>query len=120
MDAPLSSGTLLDFTFRWWGQFRFDSREFCAYHRLVQYEWDESKRQVNIAKHGMDFECMRAFQWDTAAIEPSPRDGEIRYMALGYIGFRLRAVIYTERGAVIRIISLRRASDDERDHYAQA
>ena len=86
----------------------------------MQYEWDENKRQANIAKHRMDFECMRAFQWDAAVIEPSPRAGEMRYMALGYIGIRLRAVVYTERGAVIRIISLRSASDDERDHYAHA
>ena len=86
----------------------------------MQYEWDENKRQANIAKHGIDFECMRAFQWDTAATEPSPRAGEMRRIAFGYLGARLRTVVYTERGAVIRIISLREASYDERDRYAQA
>ena len=98
----------------------FDSREFCAYHRLVQYEWDENKRRDNIGKHGIDFELVHAFEWNTAKIIPSPRDGEMRYLALGYISGRLYSIVYTERGAVTRIISFRPASNEERNYYAQA
>ena len=32
------------------------------------YEWDEGKRQANLAKHGVDFADMDAFEWDTAVI----------------------------------------------------
>lgn len=84
------------------------------------YEWDENKRQSNIAKHGIDFECIYAFDWGNAVIEPSPRGDEERYSAIGYIGSRLHTLIYTERGAATRIISLRPASANERNHYAQA
>lgn len=86
----------------------------------MMYEWDENKRQANIEKHGIDFRCVHAFEWDTANIRPSSRGDEERYSAIGYIGPRLRTVIYTERGVVTRIISLRTASAKERDEYAQA
>ena len=84
------------------------------------YEWDENKRQANIEKHGIDFERMYDFEWDSAVIDPSPRDGEMRYIAIGYIGPSLHSVIHTPRRVRTRIISLRRASDEERGRYAQA
>ena len=84
------------------------------------YEWDEDKRQSNIDKHRIDFQAVHSFEWATAVTEPSPRGGEMRYIAIGYIGDRLRTVIYTERGAATRIISLRPSSDSEEARYAQA
>lgn len=86
----------------------------------MRYEWDENKRQANIAKHGIDFECICAFEWDTSVNEPSHRDGEMRYLGIGYLGHILHSVIYTRRGVRTRIISLRRASNEERVRYAQA
>ena len=86
----------------------------------MPYEWDEDKRQSNIDKHRIDFQSVHAFEWATAVTEPSPRGGEMRYIAIGYIGDRLRTVIYTERGAATRIISLRPSSDSEEARYAQA
>lgn len=50
-------------------------------------------------------------------MESSPRYGEARYIATGYIGNRLHAVIYTMRDETIRIISLRPASWEERRAY---
>lgn len=44
----------------------------------------------------------------------------MRYIALEYIAGRLYRVICTERGAVTRIISLRPASANPRNEYAQA
>jgi uncharacterized DUF497 family protein len=34
----------------------------------LQYEWDEFKRQANIAKHGVDFASVEALDWDTASV----------------------------------------------------
>jgi len=28
---------------------------FCYYNKHMQYEWDETKRQINIEKHAFDF-----------------------------------------------------------------
>ncbi len=63
---------------------------------------------------------MEIFEWQTAAISPSPRRGEARYVALGYIGDRLHYVVYTMRGGKCRIISLRKANSREIRQYAQA
>lgn len=84
------------------------------------YEWDEEKRRFTLEERQIDFEDVRLFEWNTAITEPSPRDGEMRYISIGYIGNILHAVVHTPRGDATRIISLRRASNEERAHYAQA
>ena len=76
----------------------------------MPYEWDEVKRRGNIAKHGIDFEIIGRFDWATAQREPRSRQGEERLFALGYVGDRLHAVAYAERGDIIRIISMRKAN----------
>ncbi len=84
----------------------------------MPYEWDEAKRRGNIVKHGIDFESVHRFDWTTASYERSMRHGEERVFALGYIGNRLHAVAYVERGANARIISLRKANPREENRYA--
>ena len=46
--------------------------------------------------------------------------GEPRTVCLGYIGLRLHMVVFTDRSAVRRIISLRKANAREVARYAQA
>ena len=84
----------------------------------MPYEWDEAKRRGNIAKHGIDFESVHRFNWATASFEQSARHGEVRVLALGYVGGRLHAVVYIDRGENIRIISMRKAHRKEEDRYA--
>ena len=86
----------------------------------MPYEWDEQKRRENRDKHELDFADIGSFDWETALKIPSPRYDEMRWLAIGYIGLRLYAVIYTERGDNTRIISLRKASRQEVRDYAQA
>jgi uncharacterized DUF497 family protein len=83
----------------------------------VRYEWDEEKRASNLDKHGLDFEAMEGFDWRTADVRPSPRGGEMRYMATGLIGPRLHVAVYTRRGERARIISLRKAKRREVRNY---
>ena len=85
----------------------------------MHYEWDESKRAANFAKHGMDFIDAERFEWATA-IEAMDRRfdyGEERWVALGFIDNRLHVLIYTRRKKSIRLISLRRANSREREYY---
>ncbi len=86
----------------------------------MQYEWDEVKRQSNAQKHGVDFQEVEVFDWDSALVERSDRGGEVRFVAIGYIDVRLCCFVFTERGTRIRVISLRRASRREERRYAQA
>ena len=88
------------------------------YNSVMPYEWDEAKRQSNIAKHGIDFALIEEFDWATVKEERVVRDGDERIAAFGYIGSRLHMVAYAERGANIRIISLRKANPREMQRYA--
>ena len=83
------------------------------------YEWDDLKRQANMAKHGVDFSLAEAFAWDQATdTEDDRRDyGETRRVALGFIGARLYVLTYTKRGGICRVISLRKANARERSAY---
>ena len=83
------------------------------------YEWDEAKRQSNLANHGVDFADIEQFDWETAFTMSSDRQGETRFAAIGNIAGRLHLVVYTPRGVNRRIISLRRPSSKERDLYEQ-
>jgi uncharacterized DUF497 family protein len=83
----------------------------------VEFEWDEAKRAANIAKHDIDFEAAKRFVWTDALIRPSPRGGEMRYTATGYLDQHLHRVIFTMRGRRVRIISLRKAHRTERREY---
>ncbi|MBV5341799.1 MAG: BrnT family toxin [Deltaproteobacteria bacterium] len=85
----------------------------------MQYEWDESKRAANLAKHGVDFIEAEGFEWQKALESQDNRVdyGEDRWVALGCIGNRIYTLIYTRRGDMIRLISLRRANKREREYY---
>ena len=83
----------------------------------MTYEWDEAKNQFNLVKHGIDFADIERFDWDHAVSIPSDRHGESRIASIGNLDGILRFVVYTIRGPNRRIISLRRASDNERELY---
>jgi uncharacterized DUF497 family protein len=85
----------------------------------MQYDWNESKRAANLAKHGVDFSEAEGFEWQTALESQDNRIdyGEDRWVALGFIDNRLYTLIYTRRGDTIRLISLRRANKRERGYY---
>jgi len=85
----------------------------------VRYEWDDTKRKVNLARHGIDFAAIKSFEWEDATIfEDQRKDyNEKRMVAYGYIKGRLVAVVYTERKTTSRIISLRKANSREVKRY---
>ena len=56
------------------------------------YEWDEHKRQMNVAKHRVDFAAMASFEWDSALEFMDRRHDEPRWVAIGYIDLRLHTV----------------------------
>lgn len=89
----------------------------------MNYEWSEAKRSANIVKHGADFANMEHFDWATAIVRVDDRDdyGELREIALGFIGVRLHVVAYTPRGEdTARIIMLRKATKKEAKLYEEA
>ena len=85
----------------------------------MSYEWHEPKRRANRSRHGIDFEDVVDFVWDSALIRTDLRFEyhEIRYSATGSLHGRLVVLVFTERGGTVRVISLRRANSHERKEY---
>jgi len=85
----------------------------------VRYEWNDAKRKTNLAKHGIDFAAIEAFEWKTATVFEDRRKDydEKRMVAYGYIKDRLVAVVYTESKDTRRIISLRKTNSREVKRY---
>ena len=91
-----------------------------VYNQKVKYEWDSDKGATNLAKHGVDFESIYRFEWETAYFDPQVRGAEFRLRTIGYIGPRLHVVIFTMRGETVRIISMWEAGRRDERKYAQA
>jgi uncharacterized protein len=85
--------------------------------------WDEAKRAVNLAKHGLDLADAACVYESPDKVTPiSPRQGEARQLdlALVTVAQTVLALAYVERGDEVRAISLRRASRQERRLYEAA
>jgi uncharacterized DUF497 family protein len=85
----------------------------------VDFEWDPDKAASNLAKHGIDFaDAIEAIADPQRLDRPDPGShGEPRFRAIGKAKGRILFVSYTMRGAVYRIISVRRANRREREAY---
>lgn len=86
--------------------------------------WDEPKRAINLAKHGLDFASFETgFDFDTAlqATATPSASGTARLKLIGMLEGRLVvAVIVAPLGSeALSLISLRRASRNERRLYGQ-
>ncbi len=85
-----------------------------------EFEWDDDKATANLRKHKVGFAvASRVFRDQFLVIEPDDTEdyGEDRYRATGVSGGEMITVIYTERENRIRIISARRANNNERRAY---
>ena len=84
------------------------------------YEWDETKRQRNVRRRGLDFlDVLPCFADSQRLIEEDARRdyGERRFHLLCPLRGHLYHVTFTERGQNIRIISARRVNKREQQHY---
>jgi uncharacterized protein len=88
----------------------------------VLFEWDDDKRLLNIAKHGIDFRDAMAI-WEGVVLEvPSSQSGhdERRQLAFGRMKGRIVAIVFVRRGERTRIISARGTRRYEREAYESA
>jgi uncharacterized DUF497 family protein len=90
----------------------------------MEIEFDPAKDARNIAKHGISLQAAERFDWYTALEREDDRFdyGEIRFVALGLIDYRLYVFVFTEGSHenAVRAISLRPAEKHEvRFYYDQ-
>lgn len=81
------------------------------------FEWDEAKRLSTIAKHGIDFAAVLTIFEGDHLIIPAKSDAEPRFAAVANWKGTWVTVIFTRRGETLRLITARRARDNERTHY---
>lgn len=88
---------------------------------MKYFEWDENKRNYNLEKHGIDFIDIISLFEDPNRIEfKNIRQGERRIQTIGMVEDVVLFLVYTLRGKKKRIISVRRASKNERKAYDEA
>jgi uncharacterized DUF497 family protein len=84
----------------------------------MEFEWDKTKRDSNLTKHGVDFPFAEMlFDGRPVITAPSRRAAEERYITTGKIDGRFFTAIWTWRGDVVRLISVRRARDEEEKRH---
>ena len=85
----------------------------------MDFEWDRAKSERNELERGLPFD-LAVLLFDGPVIErvdDRRSYGELRIRALGTVGGVTLHCVYTQRGQVRRIISLRYANRKERDAY---
>ncbi|HEY6291213.1 MAG TPA: BrnT family toxin [Terriglobia bacterium] len=84
----------------------------------MDFEWSEDKRIAVLEARGLDFiDAAILFDGRTLYTVASPRPAEERWLSVGEINGRLVAVVWTRRSEIIRIITMRRARDGEKERY---
>ena len=91
----------------------------------LRFEWDADKERGNWRKHGVSFEEARSVFYDENGLlihDPDHSEEEDRYLLLGMsVKPRLLVVSHTYRSHdhVIRLISARAATPQERRRYGR-
>lgn len=91
----------------------------------LRFEWDEAKSRENQRKHGVPFAEAQTVFFDEHAVEfydGEHSEWEDRFLLLG-LSAKLRILLVChcvrEGGSVIRIISARKATKNERELYPE-
>ena len=89
----------------------------------MRFAWDDAKAAENLHKHGVSFaEGSTAFADENARLkhDPDHSQEEDRFILIGFSA-KLRLLIvchaYRENDQVIRIVSARKATPNERKQY---
>ena len=89
----------------------------------MRFEWDPVKAAANLRKHKITFEVAKTVFYDDFAIQffdTEQSSDEDRFLLLGMSSdTRLLLVCHCEKedGNVVRIISARKATETEAQHY---
>ena len=87
----------------------------------MRITWDPGKAAANLDKHGIDFrDASTVFTDPLSTTFPSQdhSESEARFLTIGEaLNGELLVVAHTEHGQIIRIISARRTTPQERRFY---
>jgi uncharacterized DUF497 family protein len=84
----------------------------------MEFEWDEEKRQKMLRERSLDFaDAFQFFDGRPAIHQPTPRRNEDWWKSIARFHGKFFTVVWTWRGAVIRISSMRRSHEQEERKY---
>lgn len=84
----------------------------------MKFEYDPAKSESNQKKHGIGFNHPRDLWLDEQRlIVPARTELESRYALFAQYDGKIWTCIFTKRSNRIRIISVRRSRDDEKEKY---
>jgi len=84
----------------------------------MEFEYNHQKSIANKKKHGIDFEDAQELWKDPDRLEvPARVTTEIRYLLIARIASGCWTAVFTYRGAVTRIISVRKSRKEEEKAY---
>ena len=84
----------------------------------MDFEWSAAKRIAVLEARGLDFiDAEILFDGRPLHTIASPRGAEERWLSVGELNGRLVAVVWTQRSDTIRIITMRRARNEEKQRY---
>lgn len=89
----------------------------------IQFEWDKKKNEQNLKKHKIGFEEAKTVFYDPAALlihDPDHSEDEERFIIMGMTqNLKILVVChcYRSNDEIIRIISARKAGNDEIKQY---
>ncbi|MCP5061478.1 MAG: BrnT family toxin [Ignavibacteriae bacterium] len=83
----------------------------------MRFEWDENKNEVNIKKHSIAFEDAAKVFFNKRIVKPSNRKNEKLFITIGEVNNHIVTIAYTLRDNKIRIISARKARENEEKEY---
>ena len=88
----------------------------------MQIDFDPDKRDATLAQRGLDFaRAGEVFAGVTVSAEDARFDyGEQRFTTVGVLDGRMVVMVWTPRGEVRRIISMRKANERETAKHATA
>lgn len=84
----------------------------------MDFEFDPAKSESNKDKHGIDFSEARAL-WldDKRLVVPLETKSEERYIMIAQLRGKCWSAVYTYRNDRLRVISVRRSRDKEKQRY---
>jgi uncharacterized DUF497 family protein len=87
----------------------------------MKITFDPAKRDWTLRERGLDFEdAAEVFAGPTLDDADDRRDyGELRTITVGHLKGRMVIVVWTPRGKVRHVISMRKANDREKARYGQ-
>jgi uncharacterized DUF497 family protein len=86
----------------------------------IEFEWDSRKAASNLKKHAVSFEeaCEVFFDPFLCALEDKGEAGEPREAVIGLApDWQMLYVVFVERNGIVRIISAREVSRQEKWQY---